>query len=154
MSVERPAIRRACLADQRIVISILEEYYDAAHVVLRDDTAAIHDYLAGRGALWAAQLAAGIVGCIALRPLDMAGASACEVKRLYVRAAYRGRGIADALHEALEAHARTAGFGWIYLDTADGMRAAIKFYARHGYEPCERYNDNPQATLFMRKRLH
>jgi len=33
------------------------------------------------------------------------------------------------------------------------MRAAIRFYERHGFERCERYNENPQATLFMRKPL-
>lgn len=151
MSIDHPTIRRALLADETIVLSILQEYYDAAHVVVRDDATAVHDYLAGRGALWIAGVGADVIGCIALRPLD--GTDACEVKRLYVRPKYRGQGIADALHEALESHARAAGFGWIYLDTTHGMQAAIKFYARHGYQPCERYNDNPQATIFMRKRL-
>jgi len=41
----------------------------------------------------------------------------------------------------------------MYLDTKDDLISAIKFYQRQGYEACERYNDNPQATMFMRKKL-
>ena len=41
----------------------------------------------------------------------------------------------------------------VYLDTKDDLVGAIKLYDRLGYERCARYNDNPQATIFMRKRL-
>jgi hypothetical protein len=33
------------------------------------------------------------------------------------------------------------------------MTAAIRFYEQRGYERCARYNENPQATIFMRKEL-
>jgi N-acetylglutamate synthase-like GNAT family acetyltransferase len=153
MSVAPAAIRRAAAADERAAVSILQEYYEAARVVVRDDTLAIREYLTGPGALWLSELDRAPIGCIALRPLPLLAKDVCEVKRLYVRDAYRGRGIADRLHDALESHARAAGIPWMYLDTTHGMQAAVKFYSRHGYEPCERYNDNPQATLFMRKTL-
>jgi hypothetical protein len=39
------------------------------------------------------------------------------------------------------------------LDTADNMRSAIRFYEQQGYKRCARYNQNPQATIFMRKEL-
>ena len=52
---------------------------------------------------------------------------------------------------ALEGYAAGYGYRWLYLDSKDDLAAAIRFYARHGYEPCERYNDNRQATVFMRK---
>ena len=42
---------------------------------------------------------------------------------------------------------------WIYLDTYDDLKAAIALYIRRGYETCERYNDNPQATVFLRKQI-
>jgi GNAT superfamily N-acetyltransferase len=41
----------------------------------------------------------------------------------------------------------------LYLDTKDDLDPAIRFYQRHGYKRCGRYNNNPQATIFMRKRL-
>ena len=148
-----PAIRRALAADEKAVVSILQEYYDAAGVVVRDDARDIHEYLSGRGGFWLASIGKEIVGCVAMRPLDNIGAHVCEVKRLYVSPDQRNRGIADRLYSELEAFALSHNVRSIYLDTTDGMRAAIHFYERHGFEYCKRYNDNPQATLFMRKLL-
>jgi GNAT superfamily N-acetyltransferase len=54
---------------------------------------------------------------------------------------------------AVERCARDRGDHWLYLDTNDSLEAAIAFYERNGYSPSGRYNDNPQATIFMRKRL-
>jgi GNAT superfamily N-acetyltransferase len=78
---------------------------------------------------------------------------ASECKRLYVKPAVRGNHIADRLLDAQEEFARTNGVEWIYLDSYDDLKAAVALYERRGYERCERYNDNPQATVFMRKRL-
>jgi GNAT superfamily N-acetyltransferase len=66
---------------------------------------------------------------------------------------YRRRGLAEALMQALETHALQVGYNAVYLDTKDDLHAAITLYGRLGYERCERYNDNPQATIFMRKFL-
>jgi ribosomal protein S18 acetylase RimI-like enzyme len=94
-----------------------------------------------------------VAGCIALRPLrtrEQAG----EIKRLYVRPEFRGSGAALALLVALEQYAQASGYEWLYLDSKDDLKAALRFYDRHGYEPCERYNHNQQATVFLRKALH
>jgi len=45
------------------------------------------------------------------------------------------------------------GYEWLYLDTKDDLENAIRFCKRHGYECCDRYNSNPQATIFMRKQF-
>ena len=79
--------------------------------------------------------------------------AAGEVKRLYVRPGCRRHGVAQALLDALEQFASARGDDTLYLDTKDDLHAAIRFYERNGYVQCERYNDNPQATLFMRKQL-
>ncbi len=92
-----------------------------------------------------------MVGCIALRPLNAFPASG-EVKRLYVRPASRGKGIAGLLLDALHEHARTVGYEWLYLDSKDDLADAIRFYEKRGYRACARYNDNPQATIFMNYR--
>ena len=55
--------------------------------------------------------------------------------------------------DALEEYAVNIGYGWVYLDSKDDLRAALRFYQRRGYVACERYNTNPQATIFMRRRL-
>ena len=67
-----------------------------------------------------------------------------------------GFGESGAIHrlmDELEAFARETQMNWIYLDTYDDLKAAIALYIRRGYETCERYNDNPQATVFLRKKL-
>lgn len=76
-----------------------------------------------------------------------------EVKRLYVRPNYRKQGIASRLLAAVEEFASENGVAKLYLDTKDDLAEAIAFYRRHGYVQCQRYNDNPQATMFMCKRL-
>jgi GNAT superfamily N-acetyltransferase len=102
--------------------------------------------------IWLAYLAEEVVGCVALRKLDSM-VSAAECKRLYVRPAARGNRIADKLLDAMEAFALAEHVEWIYLDTYDDLKTAIALYERRGYQRCERYNDNPQATLYMRKHL-
>jgi GNAT superfamily N-acetyltransferase len=65
----------------------------------------------------------------------------------------RGHGIADALLDAQEEYARGQGMRWIYLDSYDDLKVAIALYRRRGYVACERYNDNPQATVFLSKQI-
>ncbi|HXJ05467.1 MAG TPA: GNAT family N-acetyltransferase [Candidatus Acidoferrum sp.] len=146
-------VRRAPSNDLDVAWKIIEEYYEAARVVARDakeDFA--RTYFCDGAGVWVATAESDVVGCVALRPLVTIPNSG-EVKRLYVRQSHRGRGIAAALYGALEYFARESGFEWLYLDTTDEMVAAQKFYAALGYQPTRRYNDNPQATIFMRKDL-
>ncbi|HMG87496.1 MAG TPA: helix-turn-helix domain-containing GNAT family N-acetyltransferase [Terracidiphilus sp.] len=134
-------------------LATLREYYEAVHVVQRDTPASIQKMLkAPDSGMWMAFLGDEVVGCVVLRKLDSIP-HAAECKRLYVRPAARGNRIADALLDAMEAFARTQHVQWIYLDTYDDLKTAIALYEKRGYQRCERYNDNPQATLFMRKRL-
>jgi DNA-binding MarR family transcriptional regulator/GNAT superfamily N-acetyltransferase len=134
-------------------LQLLREYYEAVNVVLRDTPEAIQKIICDpSGGMWIAYLEEEIVGCVILKrlgPIPLAG----ECKRLYVRPKARGRRIADKLLDALEDFARSNGLRWIYLDTYDDLKAAIALYRKRGYVPCERYNDNPQATVFLRKSL-
>jgi len=147
------AIRRAYPADEAVAWEIVEEYNRAVDVAIPDSPDGFRAYLAGPGAMWLAETAGGAAGCVVLRALDEIEEAACEVKRLYVRPAHRGRRIAGALMDALEDHARNAGYAWAYLDSKVDLEAAIRFYRARGYKEIERYNDNPQATIFMRRRL-
>jgi DNA-binding MarR family transcriptional regulator/GNAT superfamily N-acetyltransferase len=134
-------------------LAILQEYYEAVHVVQRDTPATVEKILkAPASGMWLAYVGDEVVGCVVLRKLGSI-ARAAECKRLYVRPSARGRGVADKLMDALEGFAREEGIGWIYLDSYDDLKAAIGLYEKRGYERCERYNDNPQATVFMRKQI-
>ena len=144
---------RAGERDQDTAYRLVDEYNEAVGVLVRDSPESFRREYFGAGAgLWLAQAKSEIVGCIALRPLTQRE-HAAEVKRLYVRPAFRGTGAALALLVALEQFAEAHGYEWLYLDSKDDLTAALRFYARHGYEPCARYNENPQATVFLRKAL-
>ena len=146
-------VYRASEAQTEAAYRIVEEYYRAASVVVREDAQKFAEEYFARGAgVWLAEGDSGIVGCAALRKLkEKPGCG--EIKRLYVQPAHRGQGIAELLLEALERYAKDFGYQWLYLDTAADMKAAQRFYERKRFAHCERYNDNPQAAIFMRKAL-
>jgi DNA-binding MarR family transcriptional regulator/GNAT superfamily N-acetyltransferase len=134
-------------------IRLLQEYYEAVHVVQRDAPGAIQKIIDdSRSGVWLAYKGEHAVGCVVLRSLASIPLAA-ECKRLYVQPAARGLGIADKLMDGLENFARDMGLRWIYLDSHDGLKAAVALYSKRGYARCKRYNDNPQATVFLRKNL-
>ncbi len=146
-------VRRVTSEESDAAWEIVEEYYEAAGVVARDAKEDFERiYFRDGAGVWLATVANAAIGCVALRPLAKFAHSG-EVKRLYVRPQHRGRGIAAALYQSLEKYALERGYEWLYLDTTEEMVAAQRFYAALGYELTSSYNDNSQATIFMRKDL-
>jgi DNA-binding MarR family transcriptional regulator/GNAT superfamily N-acetyltransferase len=142
---------RASLSHAADVRTLLNEYYREVAVTQRDTPNTVHNFLTNPDSgFWIAYLGNTPAGCVALKPLKRFR-SAAECKRLYVRAQFRRRGIAEALLDAMEDYARSSTLRWIYLDSKDDLQVAIDLYRRRGYKACERYNDNPQATIFLRK---
>ena len=89
--------------------------------------------------------------CIALRRLDSRRA---ELKRLYVRPRFRGRGLSSLLLERILSDAEEIGYEEILLDTLPCLEGALRLYLNHGFTFTERYNDSPvEGTLFMHKVL-
>ncbi|HEY4664169.1 MAG TPA: GNAT family N-acetyltransferase [Comamonas sp.] len=102
------------------------------------------DYAAPRGALLLAAVDGALAGCCALRPLDNADIpNAAEMKRLYVRKAFRGFGLGRQLAEAALDAARQAGYASVLLDTLDDMEAARNLYTDLGFVSIEPYYHNP-----------
>ena len=107
-------------------------------------------YAPPRGRLLLAGPQQAAVGCVALRPLDLAGeeaGSVGEVKRLYVQPAARGERLGLRLVQTLLAEADTIGYRTLMLDTLDWMGAARTLYARHGFRECAPYYHNPHAGV-------
>jgi ribosomal protein S18 acetylase RimI-like enzyme len=104
------------------------------------------EYAPPRGALLLAEVDGAIAGCVALRPLDTSDyPGAAEMKRLYVRKAFRGFGLGRQLAEAVLDAARQAGHACVLLDTLSDMEAARALYEDLGFEPIEPYYHNPIA---------
>lgn len=104
------------------------------------------DYAAPRGALLLAEVEGAVAGCCALRPLDMADyPNASEMKRLYVRKAFRGFGLGRELAEAMLDRARQAGYACVLLDTLDEMESARALYTDLGFEEIPPYYHSPIA---------
>ena len=104
------------------------------------------EYAEPRGVIKLALVDGQLAGCCALRPLDSADyPNAAEMKRLYVRKAFRRFGLGRQLAEAVLDLARIEGYYCVLLDTLDDMEAARALYVDLGFEEIEPYYHNPLA---------
>jgi len=106
-------------------------------------------YALPHGGLWLAGDNIEAAGCVALRPIE---AETCEIKRLYVRPAFRGRGVGRLLAAHALAEAAARGYQRAFLDTLASMTTAIALYKSLGFAEIEPYCYNPstEARYFSR----
>ena len=99
------------------------------------------DYAPPRGRLLLAEEDEHLAGCIALRPLSD---EICEMKRLYVRPEFRGKGLGRQLVNTVLTEAKEIGYRYMRLDTMPGkMAQALEMYRRSGFKEIEPYYSNP-----------
>jgi ribosomal protein S18 acetylase RimI-like enzyme len=110
-------------------------------------------YAPPAGRLLLAYSSGAAAGVVAMRPLDDPGV--CEMKRLYVRPAFRGLSLGRALAERLIAEAAAAGYTRMRLDTVPGkMDSAIALYRELGFRQIDAYYPTPvRETLFLELEL-
>jgi putative acetyltransferase len=138
--------------DMPQVRSIFTEYASTLDVDLRfqsfdEELANLPgDYAAPGGALLIARVDEAWAGCVALRSItDVDYANAAEMKRLYVRPAFRRLGLGRLLSEAILDRARELGYSCVLLDTLNDMEAARALYEELGFEEIPPYYHNPIA---------
>ena len=102
------------------------------------------DYSSPRGSLLLAWVDGELAGCCALRQIDSVDyPNAAEMRRLYVRKAFRRFGLGRQLAEAVLDAARAAGYHSVLLDTLDDMESARALYTELGFEEILPYYHNP-----------
>jgi GNAT superfamily N-acetyltransferase len=135
-----------------ITRGIFREYVGSLNIDLQfqnieDELARLPgEYAAPEGHLLLAFVDEELAGCGALRRItDVDYPNACEMKRLYVRPAFRRFGLGRLLAQALFDEARSLGYSTMLLDTLDGMEAARGLYESLGFEEIPPYYYSPIA---------
>jgi len=110
------------------------------------------DYAPPNGRLLLAISKGNPAGCVALHKLDQ---DICEMKRLYVRSQYRGKGLGRELAERVIAEARQLGYKKLRLDTVEPvMKTAVAMYRQLGFREIPPYRPNPiKGALYMELQL-
>jgi ribosomal protein S18 acetylase RimI-like enzyme len=148
----------------KIIQADSEEYYPQGRELLREYASSLGfdlhfqefqkelaefpgEYAPPDGRLLLAQEDTKIAGCVALRKISK---DVCEMKRLYVRPEFRGKGIGRSLARAIIEEARKIGYKHMRLDTVPFMKEAISLYRSLGFEEIESYRYNPiEGARFM-----
>lgn len=109
-------------------------------------------YTPPKGRLYLAEVDGTTAGCIALRPMDEEGV--CEMKRLYVRDAFRGKKLGRVLTEKILADAKEIGYRTMRLDTLQRMETARTLYTKLGFKIIPAYYNNPMnEVVYMELQL-
>src|SRR6202158_2571873 len=106
------------------------------------------DYAPPEGRLLRAEYEGQIAGCVALHKLEP---GICEMKRLYLRPQFRGKGLGRALADRISADARQIGYQRMRLDTVEPvMKDAVAMYGKLGFKEVAPYRPNPIAgAMYM-----
>lgn len=100
------------------------------------------------GRLYIAFYHGELAGCIGLRKIDEWN---CEMKRLYVRPAFRGKKIGSKLIQQIIKDAKEIGYSHMLLDTLPFLKSAINMYETIGFYEIPSYNDSPMTTSIYMK---
>jgi putative acetyltransferase len=106
------------------------------------------DYSPPHGKLLLAEFEGELAGCVALHKLEN---EICEMKRLYLRPQFRGKGLGRALATRIIAEARDLGYSRLRLDTVESaMQDAVAMYLKLGFRKIDPYCENPMpSALYM-----
>jgi len=121
--------------------SLAQQNYDEEILHLEEK------YAPPKGQIYLVSVDGELAGCVGMKPSDDSHA---ELKRLYVRPAFRGRNLGETLTRRIMDDARKAGYRYLRLDTLPGLKSALKLYRRLGFREIDPYYDClVPGTIFM-----
>ena len=123
--------------DVRLLIGELDQVLAAEYLPEQRHGLALEELFQPQIRFFLARLNGIAIGCGGMALFD----DFVEVKRMYVRQTVRGRGVAQALLTRIETEARDAGFVVLRLETGERQTAALRFYARAGFQTCAAFGD-------------
>ena len=101
-------------------------------------------YASPEGALFLAVEDQSVAGCVAVRALE---GNICEMKRLYTRPSYRGKGLGRQLAERVIMEAENLGYTLMRLDTRESLTSAMALYRSLGFTKTGAYYHNPLQNV-------
>lgn len=110
--------------------SLAQQNYDEEILHLEEK------YAPPKGQIYLVFVDGELAGCVGMKPSDDSHA---ELKRLYVRPAFRGRNLGEMLTRRIMDDARKAGYRYLRLDTLPGLKSALKLYRRLGFREIDPY---------------
>ncbi len=142
--------------DARALIAELDAELDAEYIIDNRHGLSLARIFRSGISFFIARLDGQAVGCGGVAFDD----GLAEAKRMYVRPAARGRGVARAILARLEQEARGRGLSRLVLETGDAQRAAIRLYERAGFRRCTAFGayitmppDAIRRSVFFEKRI-
>ena len=120
---------------------------EGAHSDLRRIPA---EYQTNGGQFWLMRWDHQIIGTVAVRRL---AENIAEVKRLNILRQHQGQGLGERLLRHALTHAIAAGYDAVRLDTIRNPGPALHLFEKCGFVESPRYNNNPDADLFMERDL-
>ncbi len=121
--------------------SLAQQNYDEEILHLEEK------YAPPKGQIYLVFVDGELAGCVGMKPSDDSHA---ELKRLYVRPAFRGRNLGETLTRRIMDDARKAGYRYLRLDTLPDLKSALKLYRRLGFREIDPYYDClVPGTIFM-----
>jgi putative acetyltransferase len=145
-------IRREPL-DSDAARALLERAEAELHARYPEDACHAVDLAADGAALYVAWLDSHPVGCGALRDFADESERTAEIKRMFVSADARGRGVGRALLRHLLSEARRLGYAAVFLETGTRQPEAIALYESEGFapRPCDHRHTHPLSRCFFRR---
>ena len=138
----------AYAAEGAKLVDTKEEIYGECDFVAKVKEFEPSEYGLPYGRLYLAYSDKEPAGCIGLKRIDNKN---CEVKRLYVRPAFRGRHIGRLLMEQIIREAKEIGYSHMLLDTLPFLQSAIHMYKKQGFYEISGYNNSPMDTSIYMK---